>query len=103
MEPFSTHTGLVAPLDRVNVNTDEITPARALKSIKRSGFSQFLFGYWRFLGDGRTPNPDFVLNVERYKGVSILLAGDNFGCGSSREHAAWALVEYGFRVILAPS
>jgi 3-isopropylmalate/(R)-2-methylmalate dehydratase small subunit len=102
MEPFIKHTGLVAPLDRVNVNTDEITPARFLKTIKRTGFANALFANWRFNSDG-TPNPDFVLNQPRYQGASILLAGDNFGCGSSREHAPWAIREYGFRCLIAPS
>ena len=104
MEPFTTLTGVVAPLDRVNVNTDEITPARFLKSIKRTGFGIVLFANWRYLdGNTQTPNPDFVLNQPRYQGASILLAGDNFGCGSSREHAPWAIREYGFRCLIAPS
>src|SRR5215471_18416668 len=102
MESFTTLTGLVAPLDRVNVNTDEITPARFLKSIQRTGFANALFANWRYLKDG-TPNPDFVLNQPRYQGASILLTGDNFGCGSSREHAPWAILEYGFRCLIAPS
>jgi len=102
MESFTTLTGLVAPLDRVNVNTDEITPARFLKSIRRTGFANALFANWRYLKDG-TPNPDFVLNQPRYQGASILLTGDNFGCGSSREHAPWAILEYGFRCLIAPS
>jgi 3-isopropylmalate/(R)-2-methylmalate dehydratase small subunit len=102
LEPFTTHTGLVAPLNRVNVNTDEITPARFLKTIKRTGFADALFANWRFLPDGK-PNPEFVLNFPRYQGASILLAGDNFGCGSSREHAPWSLREYGFRCLIAPS
>ena len=102
MEPFTTHTGLVAPLDRVNVNTDEITPARFLKTIRRTGFANALFANWRFKNDG-TSNPDFVRNLPRYQGASILLAGDNFGCGSSREHAPWAIREYGFRCLIAPS
>jgi 3-isopropylmalate/(R)-2-methylmalate dehydratase small subunit len=102
MEPFTTHTGLVVPLDRTNVNTDEIIPARFLKSIKRTGFGTALFANWRLLSDG-SPNPDFVLNLPRYQEASILLAGDNFGCGSSREHAPWAIREYGFRCIIAPS
>ncbi len=89
-------------MDRVNVNTDEITPARFLKTIRRTGFAQALFANWRYNNDG-TPNPDFVLNLPRYQGASILLAGDNFGCGSSREHAPWAIREYGFRCIIAPS
>ncbi|MHB8600869.1 MAG: 3-isopropylmalate dehydratase small subunit [Ktedonobacteraceae bacterium] len=104
MEPFTTLTGLVMPLDRTNVNTDEITPARFLKTIRRTGFARALFANWRYLGgDDRVPNPDFVLNQPRYQGASILLTGDNFGCGSSREHAPWAIGEYGFRCIIAPS
>ena len=104
MEAFTTLTGLVAPLDRTNVNTDEITPARFLKSIHRTGFARALFANWRYIeGDGHTPDPNFVLNQPRYQGVSILLTGDNFGCGSSREHAPWAIREYGFRCIIAPS
>ncbi|HVB62217.1 MAG TPA: 3-isopropylmalate dehydratase small subunit [Ktedonobacteraceae bacterium] len=103
MEPFTTLTGLVLPLDRVNVNTDEITPARFLKTIRRTGFDPALFANWRYTGNAMEPNPDFVLNMPRYQGVSILLAGDNFGCGSSREHAPWALRDYGFRCIIAPS
>src|SRR5437588_11620583 len=102
MEPFTTHTGFVVPLDRTNVNTDEIIPARFLKSIKRTGFGNALFANWRFQSDG-SPNPDFVLNLQRYQGASILLASDNFGCGSSREHAPWAIREYGFRCLIAPS
>nr|HET6902192.1 3-isopropylmalate dehydratase small subunit [Ktedonobacteraceae bacterium] len=103
MEPFTTLTGLVAPLDRTNVNTDEITPARFLKTIRRTGFGPALFANWRYIGNTQEPNPDFVLNKPRYQGASILLAGDNFGCGSSREHAPWAIREYGFRCIIAPS
>ncbi len=103
MEPFITYTGLVVPLDRTNVNTDEITPARFLKTIKRTGFAAALFANWRFLNDGTTPNPDFVFNQPRYQGASILLAGDNFGCGSSREHAPWSIREYGIRCLIAPS
>ncbi len=103
MEPFTKHSGLVAPLDRTNVNTDEITPARFLKTIKRTGFAAALFADWRFQDGGTTPKPDFVLNQPRYQGASILLTGDNFGCGSSREHAPWAIREYGFRSIIAPS
>ena len=102
MEPFVKLTGLVAPLDRINVNTDEIAPARFLKTIKRTGFEGALFANWRYLKDGTTPNPDFVLNQPRYQGASILLADDNFGCGSSREHAPWAIHDYGFRCIIAP-
>lgn len=103
MEPFTTLTGLVAPLDRVNVNTDEITPARFLKTIRRTGFANALFANWRFLGDERTPNPDFILNQPRYQGASILLTEENFGSGSSREHAPWSLLEYGFRCLIGPS
>jgi len=102
MEPFVKLDGLVTPLNRTNVNTDEITPARYLKTIKRTGFANILFANWRYLNDGK-PNPDFVLNNPRYQGSSILLAGDNFGCGSSREHAPWAIGEYGFRCLIAPS
>lgn len=102
MESFVKLNGLVTPLDRTNVNTDEITPARFLKSIKRTGFGKILFANWRYREDG-SPDPDFVLNQPRYQGTSILLADDNFGCGSSREHAPWAIREYGFRCIIAPS
>ena len=102
MEPFTTLMGMVAPLDRTNVNTDEIIPARFLKTIKRTGFEDTLLANWRFSNDN-TLEPDFVLNQPRYQGVSILLAGDNFGCGSSREHAPWALHDYGFRCLIAPS
>ncbi len=101
-EPFTRHTGLVAPLDRINVDTDQIIPKQFLKRIERTGFGQFLFYDWRFTGDG-SPDPGFVLNEDRYRGATILVAGDNFGCGSSREHAPWALQDYGFRVIIAPS
>lgn len=104
MEAFTTLTGLAMPLDRTNVNTDEITPARFLKSIRRTGFARALFANWRYLGgDESKPDPDFALNQPRYQGASILLTGDNFGCGSSREHAPWAIREYGFRCIIAPS
>lgn len=111
MEKFDTCTGLVAPMDRANVDTDAIIPKQFLKSIKRSGFGQNLFDEWRYLDHGepgmdaakRQPNPDFVLNQPRYRGAQILLARANFGCGSSREHAPWALQDYGFRVIIAPS
>ena len=104
MEPFTTLTGLVAPIDRVNVNTDEITPARFLKTIRRTGFENALFANWRFMdASGTVVNPDFVLNQPRYQGVRILLAGDNFGCGSSREHAPWAIRDYGIRCLIAPS
>ena len=104
MEPFTTLTGLVAPLDRMNVNTDEITPARFLKTTRRTGFEKVLFANWRYLDkDSTQPNPDFVLNQPRYQGASVLLARKNFGCGSSREHAPWALQQYGFRALIAPS
>src|SRR5215203_6912231 len=102
MNPFRKHTGLVAALDRANVDTDQIIPKQFLKRIERTGFGEFLFYDSRYLPDGQ-PNPSFLLNEPRYKGASILLAGKNFGCGSSREHAPWALGEFGFRVILAPS
>ena len=111
MQPFTVHRGLVAPLDRANVDTDAIIPKQFLKSIKRTGFGPNLFDEWRYLDRGepgqdntnRPLNPDFALNQPRYRGASILLARKNFGCGSSREHAPWALVQYGFRAILAPS
>ena len=102
MEPFSKHTGLVATLDRVNVDTDQIIPKQFLKRIERTGFGEFLFYDWRFLEDGSL-NSDFELNNPRFNGASILLARANFGCGSSREHAPWALQDYGFRSIIAPS
>jgi 3-isopropylmalate/(R)-2-methylmalate dehydratase small subunit len=102
MKAFRQHTGLVAPLDRANVDTDQIIPKQFLKRIERTGFGEFLFYDWRYLPDGR-PNPSFVLNQPRYQGASILVADKNFGCGSSREHAPWALGEFGFRVIIAPS
>lgn len=111
MEKFTVLTGLVAPLDRANVDTDAIIPKQFLKSIKRSGFGPNLFDAWRYRDAGepgmdnskRALNPDFVLNQPRYKGAAILLARKNFGCGSSREHAPWALADYGFRAIIAPS
>ena len=111
MQPFRVHTGVVAPLDRANVDTDAIIPKQFLKSIKRSGFGPNLFDAWRYLDHGepgmdnakRPLNPDFVLNEPRYRTASILLARRNFGCGSSREHAPWALADYGFRAIVAPS
>ena len=102
MQAFQVHTGKVAPLDRANVDTDQIIPKQFLKRIERSGYGQFLFYDWRYLPDGK-PNPKFVLNQPRYAGASILLAGKNFGCGSSREHAPWALLDYGFRAVIAPS
>jgi 3-isopropylmalate/(R)-2-methylmalate dehydratase small subunit len=111
MKPFTVHKGIVAPLDRANVDTDAIIPKQFLKSIHRSGFGVNLFDAWRYTDHGepgmdqarRHPNPDFVLNAPRYKGASILLARRNFGCGSSREHAPWALADYGFRALIAPS
>jgi 3-isopropylmalate/(R)-2-methylmalate dehydratase small subunit len=102
MQSFRIHTGLVAPLARPNVDTDQIIPKQFLKRIERTGFGQFLFYDWRFNSDGQ-PRPDFVLNQPRYKGASILVAAKNFGCGSSREHAPWALADFGFRAIIAPS
>src|SRR5215207_8138507 len=102
MNPFHQHTGLVAPLNRANVDTDQIIPKQFLKRIERTGFGEFLFYDWRYLPDGNL-DPSFVLNQPRYEGASILVAGKNFGCGSSREHAPWALGEFGFRVIIAPS
>ncbi len=102
MEPFVRLEGLVAPLDRANVDTDQIVPKQFLKRIERTGFGDVLFYDWRFLPDG-SPNPDFVLNRPEYQGATILVTGSNFGCGSSREHAPWALREYGFRVLIAPS
>ncbi|MEY8689232.1 MAG: 3-isopropylmalate dehydratase small subunit [Leptothrix sp. (in: b-proteobacteria)] len=111
MDAFTLHKGLVAPMDRANVDTDAIIPKQFLKSIARTGFGPNLFDEWRYLDKGepgqdpasRRPNPDFVLNQPRYAGASILLARENFGCGSSREHAPWALGQYGFRAIIAPS
>ncbi|MFB3814691.1 MAG: 3-isopropylmalate dehydratase small subunit [Terriglobales bacterium] len=101
MQPFRVHTGIAAPLDRANVDTDQIIPKQFLKRIERTGFGQFLFYDWRYQSDG-TPDPSFVLNEPRYQGASVLIAGKNFGCGSSREHAPWALGDYGFRAIVAP-
>ncbi len=103
MTPFRLHTGRAAPLDRANVDTDQIIPKQFLKRIERTGFGPALFFEWRYLGDGQTPNPEFELNRPQYQGASILIAGPNFGCGSSREHAPWALADYGFRSIIAPS
>ena len=103
MQPFTTHTGLVQPIDRVNVDTDQMVPKQFLKALTRQGFGRILFYDWRYLQPGDRPNPEFVLNFPRYKGASILLARTNFGCGSSREHAPWAIGDYGFRVIIAPS
>jgi 3-isopropylmalate/(R)-2-methylmalate dehydratase small subunit len=111
MKPFTTMTGTVAPLDRANVDTDAIIPKQYLKSIRRTGFGPFLFDDWRYLDPGdlsidpatRRVNPDFVLSQPRHRGASILLARENFGCGSSREHAVWALADAGFRCVMAPS
>ena len=111
MQAFTVHLGLVAPMDRANVDTDAIIPKQFLKSIARSGFGPNLFDEWRYLDKGepgqdpavRKPNPDFVLNQPRYSGASVLLCRQNFGCGSSREHAPWALEQYGFRALIAPS
>lgn len=103
MQPFVRHTGLVVPLDRSNVDTDQIVPKQFLKRIERSGFGQFLFFHWRYLDEQMTPNPQFELNRPEFRGATILLAGRNFGSGSSREHAPWALADYGFRAIIAPS
>jgi 3-isopropylmalate/(R)-2-methylmalate dehydratase small subunit len=102
MEPFTTHTGIVAPLDRADVDTDQIIPKQFLKRVERTGYGDFLFWDWRAEPDG-TPVPDFVLNREPFAQASILVTRDNFGCGSSREHAAWALRDFGIRVVLAPS
>ncbi|WP_047151052.1 3-isopropylmalate dehydratase small subunit [Aneurinibacillus tyrosinisolvens] len=102
MEPFKKVTSIAAPLDRVNVDTDAIIPKQFLKRIERSGFGEFLFYEWRFDEQGNT-NPDFELNKPRYAGANILLGRNNFGCGSSREHAPWALLDYGFKVVIAPS
>jgi 3-isopropylmalate/(R)-2-methylmalate dehydratase small subunit len=102
MRPFTNHTGLVLPLDRPNVDTDQIIPKQFLKRIERTGFGKFLFFDWRYLDDG-ADNPEFILNLPEYRGASVLLARRNFGCGSSREHAPWSLEDYGFRAIIAPS
>jgi 3-isopropylmalate/(R)-2-methylmalate dehydratase small subunit len=102
MEPFTTHTGLVAPLDRLDVDTDQVIPKQFLKLLTRKGYGQFLFYDWRY-DTADQPRPDFVLNLPRYQGASVLLARANFGCGSSREHAAWAVFDYGFRAVIAPS
>ena len=112
MEAFRVHTGITIPFDYINVDTDQIIPKQFLKRIERTGFGQFLFYDWRYLDNGssdgenagdETPNPDFILNWSRYADASILVAGTNFGCGSSREHAPWALLDYGFQAIIAPS
>jgi 3-isopropylmalate/(R)-2-methylmalate dehydratase small subunit len=102
MEPFIKLSGVAAPINRVNIDTDQIIPAINLKRIERTGYGQFLFGSWRFKEDG-SPDPDFVLNDPKYQNPSILVAGRNFGCGSSREHAPWALEDFGIRCIIAPS
>jgi 3-isopropylmalate/(R)-2-methylmalate dehydratase small subunit len=102
MKPFRQHRGRVAPLDRVNIDTDQIIPKQFLKRIERTGFGQFLFYDWRFAADGKK-NADFVLDEPRYEGASILVAGKNFGCGSSREHAVWALADFGFRAVISSS
>src|SRR5450759_52473 len=102
MQPFHKHTGVVVPLDKVNVDTDQIIPKQFVKRIERTGFGEFLFYDWRFSGDGNEIG-DFVLLVPRFAKASILVAGKNFGCGSSREHAVWALADFGFRVLIAPS
>ena len=104
MEPFKAHTGKVAPLDRVNIDTDAIIPKQFLRKIERTGFGKHLFHEWRYTDyEGTKENKDFVLNKSQYRDATILLTRDNFGCGSSREHAPWALADYGFRVIIAPS
>jgi 3-isopropylmalate/(R)-2-methylmalate dehydratase small subunit len=103
MQPFTTHTGLVAAMDRANVDTDQIIPKQFLKRIERTGYAPFLFYDWRYEADGQTPNPRFELNQPAAQGASILLARRNFGCGSSREHAVWAIENYGFRAVIAPS
>ena len=102
MQPFIKHTGLVAPMDCVNVDTDQMVPKQFLKWLTREGYGRVLFYDWRYL-EGEKPNPEFVLNEPRYQGASVLLARANFGCGSSREHAPWAILDYGFRAIVAPS
>jgi 3-isopropylmalate/(R)-2-methylmalate dehydratase small subunit len=103
MKPFHTHAGLVLPLDRVNVDTDQMVPKQFLKALTREGFGRILFYDWRYKLPTESPNPEFILNWPEYQGASILLTRANFGCGSSREHAPWAIGDYGFRVILAPS
>jgi 3-isopropylmalate/(R)-2-methylmalate dehydratase small subunit len=103
MQPFTTHTGLVAPMDRANVDTDQIIPKQFLKRIERTGYGPFLFFDWRYFDDGKTPRPEFELNRPQVQGASILLARRNFGCGSSREHAVWAIENFGFKAVIAPS
>ncbi len=102
MQPFRVHEGLVAPLDKVDVDTDQIIPKQFLKRVERTGFGEFLFFDWRYDAAGK-PNPEFVLNQPRYAGATILVSGRNFGCGSSREHAVWAIAQFGFRAVIAPS
>ena len=102
MEPFKSHRGIIATLDRANVDTDQIIPKQFLKSIKRTGFGESLFFDWRYLADGK-PDPGFELNAPRFKGAPILVTRGNFGCGSSREHAVWAIQQYGFKTVIAPS
>jgi len=102
MKPFTVHHGRVAPLERVNVDTDQIIPKQFLKRIEKTGFGQFVFYDWRFSGEGKK-NPDFVLHEPRYEGATVLVAGKNFGCGSSREHAVWALADFGFRAVISSS
>ncbi|GHT31270.1 3-isopropylmalate dehydratase small subunit [Planctomycetales bacterium] len=103
MQPFTTFTGLVSPFDRSDIDTDQLMPKQFLKLVQRTGFGKFLFFDWRYLDEKYTPNPDFVLNKPEYQGTSILLSRQNFGCGSSREHAPWGLADFGFKVILASS
>ncbi|MEI7998934.1 MAG: 3-isopropylmalate dehydratase small subunit [Candidatus Omnitrophota bacterium] len=104
MEPFKTHTGIVAALDRVNIDTDAIIPKQFLRKIEKTGFGKHLFHEWRYLDyEGTKENPEFILNQESYRKATVLLARDNFGCGSSREHAPWAIADFGFKVIIAPS
>jgi 3-isopropylmalate/(R)-2-methylmalate dehydratase small subunit len=103
MTPFNVVTGTAAPLNRPNIDTDQIIPKQFLKRIERTGFGEFLFYDWRFQEDGKTPRPEFVLNQPQYQSAKILIAGKNFGCGSSREHAPWALADFGFRAVIAPS
>ena len=102
MQPFNTHRGIVATLDRANVDTDQIIPKQFLKSITRTGFGKSLFFDWRYLEDGTTPDPEFSLNHSKFSGASILVTRNNFGCGSSREHAVWAITQFGFQVVIAP-
>src|SRR5881394_1066215 len=103
MEPFTVQHGIVMPLNRINVNTDDIIPAKYLTTVSRTGYAHALFMNWRYLGNTMQPNAEFELNMPRYQGATILLAGDNFGCGSSREHAPWALTQFGFRAVISTS